>query len=81
MIVNDLHDSQDPKHTLFCRKNAFVAIYSLFQTTNVALVAEKGQCHLLFTVFFYCVTFLRQCGVIRDKGTMGDKDEDMGRCG
>ena len=23
----DLNDSQDPKHTLFCRKNAFVGIY------------------------------------------------------
>ena len=34
-IVGDLNDSQDPKHTLFCRENAFVAIYALFQTTNV----------------------------------------------
>ena len=29
-IVMDLNDSQDPKHTLFCRENAFVAIYALF---------------------------------------------------
>ena len=28
-IVKDLNDSQDPKHTLFCRKIAFVVIYSL----------------------------------------------------
>ena len=30
-IVKDLNDSQDPKHTLFCRETAFVAIYALFQ--------------------------------------------------
>ena len=29
-IVKDLNDSRDPKHTLFCRENAFVAIYALF---------------------------------------------------
>ena len=29
-IVEDLNDSQPPKHTLFCRENAFVAIYALF---------------------------------------------------
>ena len=29
-IVKDLNDSQDPKHTLICRENAFVAIYALF---------------------------------------------------
>ena len=34
-IVKDLNDSQDPKITLFCCENAFVAIYVLFQTTNV----------------------------------------------
>ena len=28
--VEDLNDSQDPKHTLLCRENAFVAIYALF---------------------------------------------------
>ena len=31
-IVKDLNDSQDPKHTLYCRKIAFVAIYANFQT-------------------------------------------------
>ena len=31
MIVKDLNDSQDSKHTLFCRENAFVAIYMLFR--------------------------------------------------
>ena len=63
-IVKDLNDSQDPKHTLYCRKNAFVAIYTLFQTTNVPFLpvqggggAERGQCHL-FLPFFYIVASL-----------------------
>ena len=30
-IAKDLIDSEDPKHTLFCRETAFVAIYVLFQ--------------------------------------------------
>ena len=30
-IVKDLNDSQDPKHTLFCRENPFVAICALFR--------------------------------------------------
>ena len=30
-IAIDLIDSKEPKHTLFCRKTAFVAIYVLFQ--------------------------------------------------
>ena len=29
--AKDLIDSEDPKHTLFCREIAFVAIYALFQ--------------------------------------------------
>ena len=29
-IVEDLNDSQDLRYMLFCRKNAFVAIYALF---------------------------------------------------
>ena len=28
-IAKDLNDSEDPKHTLFCREIAFVAIYAL----------------------------------------------------
>ena len=58
-IVKDLNDSQDPKHTLFCRENAFVTIYALFQTTYVPPFypfrgrggAERGQCHI-------CLLFL-----------------------
>ena len=30
-IAMDLIDSEDPKHTLFCREIAFVAIYTLFR--------------------------------------------------
>ena len=30
-IAKDLINSKDPKHTLFCRKAAFVAIYALIQ--------------------------------------------------
>ena len=30
-IAQDLIDSEDPKHTLFCRKIAFAAIYALFR--------------------------------------------------
>ena len=58
-IVKDLNDSQDPKHTLFCGKNAFVAIYALFQTTNVPFlpvqggVTERGQCHFFYRFFLY----------------------------
>ena len=29
-IAKDLIDSEDPKHTLFCREIAFVAIYAFF---------------------------------------------------
>ena len=29
-IAKDLIDSEDPKHTLFCREIAFAAIYLLF---------------------------------------------------
>ena len=58
-IVKDLNDSQDPKHTLFCRENAFVAIYALFSDKKCPLftrlgeggVAQSGHC-LLFYRFF-----------------------------
>ena len=41
-IVKDLNDSRDRKHTLFCRKNAFVAIYALFQTTNEEFFLDQA---------------------------------------
>ena len=59
-IVKDLNDSQDPKHTLICRKNAFVAIFALFSDNKCALfarmgggVAKRAQFDLFFTVLFY----------------------------
>ena len=36
-IVKDLNDSQDPKHTLFCREIVFVAIYALFSDNKCPL--------------------------------------------
>ena len=57
-IVNDRNDSQDPKHTLFCREIVFVAIYALFSDNKCSLftrlgrgVAQSGHC-LLFLLFF-----------------------------
>ena len=41
-IVEDLNDSQDPKHTLFCRENAFVAIYALFSDNKCPLFTRLG---------------------------------------
>ena len=43
LVIHDsqpINDTQDPKHTLFCRKNAFVAIYALFQKTNVPFLYQ-----------------------------------------
>ena len=57
-IVEDLNDSQPPKHTLFCRENAFVAIYALFSDNKCPLFAHlggggapKGDNVTFFTVF------------------------------
>ena len=41
-IVEDLNDSQDPKHTLFCRENAFVVIYALFSDNKCRLFTRLG---------------------------------------
>ena len=41
-IVKDLNDSQDPKHTLFCRENVFVAIYALFSDNKCPLFTRLG---------------------------------------
>ena len=41
-IVEDLNDSQDPKHMLFCRKNASVAIYALFSDNKCPLFTRLG---------------------------------------
>ena len=41
-IVKDLNDSQDPKHTLFCREIVFVAIYALFSDNKCPLFTHLG---------------------------------------
>ena len=41
-IVKDLNDSHDPKHTLFCRENAFFAIYALFSDNKCPLFTRLG---------------------------------------
>ena len=41
-IVKDLNDSQDPKHTLFCREIVFVAIYALFSDNKCLLFTRLG---------------------------------------
>ena len=41
-IVKDLNDSQDPKHTLFCREIVFVAIYALFSDKKCPLFTRFG---------------------------------------
>ena len=41
-IVKDLNDSQDPKHTLICRENAFIAIYALFSDNKCPLFTGLG---------------------------------------
>ena len=66
-IVEDLNDSQDPKNTLFCRENAFVAIYALFSDKKCPLftrlgggrVAQSGHCLLFFYRFFLMMASLR----------------------
>ena len=41
-IVKDLNDSQDPKHTLFCREIVFVAIYAFFSDKKCPLFTRLG---------------------------------------
>ena len=59
-IIKDLNDSQDPQNTLFCRENAFVAIYALFSDNKCPLftrlgggVAQSGHCPLFLPFFLY----------------------------
>ena len=59
-IVKDLNDSQDPKHTLICRENAFVAIYALFSDNKCPLFtrlgggfAQSGHCPLFLPFFLH----------------------------
>ena len=41
-IVKDLNDSQDLKHTLFCREIVFVAIYALFSDNKCPFFSRFG---------------------------------------
>ena len=57
-IVKDLNDSQDPKHTLFCREIVFVAIYALFFRQQMSVFypfrgvgRPKRTLSAFFTVF------------------------------
>ena len=63
-IVKDLNDSQDPKHTLFCRKIVFVAIYALFSDkcplfTRLGGGSPKADIVRFFYRFSYRVASLR----------------------
>ena len=35
LIAKDLMDSEDPKHTLFCRETAFTGNYDIFVARNL----------------------------------------------
>ena len=57
-IVEDLNDSPDPKHTLFCCKKVFVAICAFLSDNKCPLFtrlvggfAERGHCHLFYRFF------------------------------
>ena len=57
-IVKDLNDSQDPKHTLICRENAFVAIYGLFSDNKCTLFAHlRGEGRPMQTYSAFCIAF------------------------
>ena len=63
-IVKDLNDSQDPKHTLFCPENAFVAIYALFPDnkcppfTRLGVGSPKADIVCFFYRFSYMMASL-----------------------
>ena len=62
-IVRDLNDSQDPKHMLYCRESAFVAILRVFffffrkPLCPFCLfrggVTKREQCDLFLPFFLY----------------------------
>ena len=59
-IVKDLNDSQDPKHTLFCRENAFVAIYAPFSDNKCPLFTRLGggRPKQTLSAFFYRFSYM-----------------------
>ena len=52
-IVKDVNDRQDPKHTLFCRENAFVAIYALISDNKYPLFNRPKRTLSVFLPFFF----------------------------
>ena len=56
--VKDLNDSQDPKHTLICRENAFVAIYALFSDNKYPLFTCLGRGRPKRTLSTFFTVFL-----------------------
>ena len=72
-IVKDLNNSQDPKHTLLCRENAFVAINALFSGNKCllfSLLGGEGHPKRTLPTFFYRFwqnyTLLEQKGMVFD---------------
>ena len=58
-IVKDLNDSQDPKHTLFCREIVFIAIYALFSDNKCPLFTRLGGSPKADIVcFFYRFSYM-----------------------
>ena len=67
-IAKDLNDSQDPKHTLFCRENAFCRDLRAFfrQQMSAFYPFGGGSPEADIVCFFYCffaqrLPLLRQC--------------------
>ena len=58
-IVKDLNDSQDPKHTLFCREIVFVAIYALFSDNKCPLFRGEIRPKRTMSAFFYRFSYMR----------------------
>ena len=59
-IAKALIDSEDPKHTLFCREIVFVAIYALFSDNKCPLFSRfggGGSPKADIVRFFYCFSY------------------------
>ena len=50
-IVKDLNDSQDPKHTLFCREKSLCCNLRAFFKQQMFARRRKGTMWLFFTIF------------------------------
>ena len=80
-IVKDLNDSQDPKHTLFCREIVFVAIYALFSDNKCPLFTRLGgggSPKADFVCFFYC--FSCMMASLTGDGEMGWVQSSQSKC-